>query len=162
MRRFDQETAIAAIELEQMVADYWREVDMNGAVHAADYFTEDGVAIMGLQSFAGRAEIARFYAERLASNHAQFGAGNRRTSHTIVNLRIVFDDKDQAGVEFMTVTYAAVGKLPVSNATLPAAIGEVRLSCRRDGSGQWLIHAFHGAPVFLSGDDYVQKAFAPR
>jgi len=161
MRRFDQETTVAAIELEQMVADYWREVDMNGAVHAADYFAEDSVASMGVQSLVGRAEVARYYSERLASNHAQFGAGNRRTSHTIVNLRIAFDDKDHASVDFMTVTYAATGKLPVSNATIPAAIGEVRLSCRRDGSGQWLIHEFHGAPVFLSGDDYVRKALAP-
>jgi hypothetical protein len=159
MRRFNSETAVAAVELQQMVADYWREVDLNGAAHAADYFAEDGVANMGPYSFTGRAGVANYYAERGAASRAQFAAvGGRRAYHTVLNLQIVFDGADRASLSFMTILYAGEGKLPALGATTPLSVGEVRWECRRAADGQWFIHEFHGAPLFLGDDDYVKKA----
>jgi hypothetical protein len=162
MRRFDPETALAKIELEQMVFDYWREVDANGGRDIAGFFAEDGAAFMGPQTFEGHAGVTKFYEGRRESLRAQYGDVQRTSSHTVANLRISFENNTRAVADFLVVTYAANGKTPVLDATVPVSIGEVRFECRREADEQWRITAFRGSPLFLVGDDFVKKALGVK
>ena len=54
MRTFSPETAARAIELEQMLVDFNREIDFNGGAKASTFFSEECVAEVGAIAFKGR------------------------------------------------------------------------------------------------------------
>ncbi len=47
MRKFDQETAIIAIELQQMLAEFGHEIDANMGLNISDFYTENGTFAVG-------------------------------------------------------------------------------------------------------------------
>lgn len=158
MRRFNQETVVAAFEVEQMVLDYWQEVDVNRAADVKSYFTEDCQCVMGPYTLQGPKAIADFYAERREAARREFPPHGRTSYHTITNLRVAVEDNDRASANFLSIAYSAPGEPPILNATVPVSVGKVRFECRREGDGQWRIFDFEGGSTFLGGDDYVKKA----
>jgi hypothetical protein len=162
MRKLDLETAVAAIELQQLVVDYWQEIDLNGGRHAAEFFITDCVAEVGLVSFKGHTGVKKYYADRLESIRVQQNDGIRTTRHTFLNLRIVFENNSHATLSFLIMTFAGSGKPPVMDGTAPVAVSDARFECRCEADGQWRIAGFYGAPVFIGGEDFAKKALLGR
>jgi len=151
VRKFDPETAVAAMELEQIVADYWQEIDDNGGCGAADFFTEDCVVQLGSSSFKGHAGVTKYYADRLEKIRVTQKDGVRTTRHSFSNLRMSFENNNRATLRFLIIGYAAAGSAPVANATVPAGVSDMRFECRRDPEGHWMICEFYGSAVFVGG-----------
>lgn len=156
MRTFDRETAIAAIELEQMVADYCHLLDCNDGVNGTVFFTEDCVVEAGLISYRGHDEMKKFYsavAERVRTQ--QDGVWTSR--HGFTNFRVTFPGKDRATVHFLFVNFSGSGSAPLLNASKPSVVSDARLECLREADGQWRIFEFHGKPIFVGDDPHLNK-----
>src|SRR5579871_4570563 len=130
MRKFTPETAVSAIELQQLVADWCRELDINNCRDVAQYFTEDCFVDMGAVSYKGRAAMNQFYAARNERVRTQQKDGIRTQRHGITLLRIEFADKDSATVTFLLVNFSGEGPPPLMNATTPTIVTDVRFDCR--------------------------------
>ena len=64
MRKFTPESAVSAIELQQLKADWCNELDKNNCRDVAHYFTEDCFVDMGAVSHTGHDAMNKFYAAR--------------------------------------------------------------------------------------------------
>jgi hypothetical protein len=158
MRRFTPEDAVAALELEQMLTDYWREVDHHDARGATDFFSEDCIAEFGAITFKGHAGVQKYYADRAEAIRAQMAGGVRTTRHVYLGLRISFPETGRATLNFLVITFGGAGHPPLPNATLPVAISDSRFECRRDPDGQWRFFGFYGTPIFVGGEAFAANA----
>ena len=156
MAKFDSKSAIAALELQQLVSEYFLELDTTYGMNSHEFYTEDGVIDIGKMSFRGHDQIRKFYESLAELVKTQEAAGIRTTRHVYTNLRITFDGDDRAIVDFIAMNFSRAGTPPLSGATTPSVVSDARLRCRRDGDGQWRIAELSGAPVFI-GDDPVQN-----
>ena len=151
-----------ALELEQMVTDYWREVDFNGGNDATNFFTQDVVADFGAIQFQGHEGVRGFYADRLAKIREQQKDGIRTTRHVYQNLQIVFREKDRADLSFLIITYGGGGHPPVADAAVPVSISDTRFECRLGEDGQWRIFGFYGSPIFLGTEEFARNALIAK
>jgi SnoaL-like domain len=158
MRKFTQEEAIAAVELQQMVTDYFKVLDEEGGGAALHFFTPDVDVNIGVIKYSGHEGMKNFYAagaERLKAS------GLSRTGrHAFTNFRVVFPEKNRATVTVLNVTWAGPGKPPLVDATLPSIVTDVRLECRREANGQWLAFGYYGSPIFIGNDPVIKKNVA--
>jgi hypothetical protein len=154
MRKFDQEQAIAAIELEQMVSDYFVILDSEGGAAALGFFTEDVAVNIGAINYAGHAAMTKFY-EGIAAAKAVGGA--RTSRHGFINFRVIFPEKNRASVSFLNVTWAGPGKPPLTDATMPSIVTDVRMECRRGTDAQWKVFHYSGSPIFTGNDPEMKK-----
>jgi len=157
MRKFDQETAVIAIELQQIVAEFAHDLDFNDCRGIADFYAEDGTFAVGDYTHKGRAAIRKFYADRNERVRAQHKDGIRVSAHTFVNMRVTAEDKNNATVSFTNVNYAGEGHPPVRGTISPAMVTDCRMVFRREPDGIWRITSFSGKPLFV-GDDPFTKA----
>lgn len=158
MRSFDTVQTTVALELQQMVTDYWREVDFNGGANATDFFSEDIVADFGAIRFAGHDGVRRYYADRLELIRKTQEGGVRTTRHVFQNLQITFESADLATLNFLILTYGGSGLPPVHGATKPVSISDTRFACRRESDGRWRIFEFQGAPIFIGDEEFAKNA----
>ncbi|MBB4858738.1 hypothetical protein HNO88_002064 [Novosphingobium chloroacetimidivorans] len=158
MRNIDADAALTMVVLEQMLVDYWREVDFNGAAGAVDYFTQDVIGDFGAIKFTGHDGVRQFYADRAAKIARDQKDGVRTTRHVYHNLQIVLHDTASATLSFLIVTFGGGGRPPVLDATLPVAISDTRMDCRREADGVWRVHGFYGTPVLLGGEDFARAS----
>ncbi len=154
MRKFDQHQAIAVIELEQMVSDYFVVLDAEGGGAALDLFTEDVVVDIGVISYTGQAGMKKFY-EGIAASKSAVGVKTGR--HGFVNLRVIFPEKNRADVTFLNVTWTASGTPPLADATLPSIITDIRMQCRLEADGQWKVFHYSGSPIFVGNDPEMKR-----
>jgi hypothetical protein len=118
-------------EIEQLLLDYWWEVDLRWGERAHEFFTEDGV----FRNSVGRARIGRdsiqeFYSGR----HAR---GPRVVRHVVSNLRVEPPAEDGTVTSrWILQIFASDGAppLPSEPAILLADVTDV---CRRDAQGRW-------------------------
>lgn len=157
MRKFDRETVIAAFELQQMVADYCHLLDCNEGVKGSEFFTEDCIVQAGLISYRSRAEMRKFYAELAERVSADQKDGTWTSRHGFTNFRVTFPAPNRATVSFLFVNFSGAGHAPLLNATKPSIVSDARMECLREADGQWRIHEFHGAPVFLGDDPHLNR-----
>ena len=71
--------------LYELEARYWHEVDFNGGRNAHEFFTPDGLMVVGDNRFEGREKILQYYQwrERQAANAV---SSVKTTRHLINNL----------------------------------------------------------------------------
>jgi hypothetical protein len=158
MRKFDHAQAVVAVELQQMVTDYWREIDDNNGVNATEFFTEDIVGDFGPIQFMGHEGVRQYYADRLSLIRAHQKDGIRTTRHIVQNLHIAIASNDLATLSFILVTYGGGGSPPVAAATKPVAISDTYFECRRQDDSQWRFCHFSGVPIFLGEEDFAKEA----
>lgn len=156
MNRLDPAAAATMRELEQMMVGYWREVDFNGAADAVGFFTEDVVGAFGAIAFTGHDGVREYYAARAAKIEAEQGV--RTTRHVYHNLHVVLDAADRATLEFLVLTYGGAGTPPILGGTMPVAISDTRMECRREADGRWRIHGFYGTPVFVGTESFARTS----
>ncbi|HET8882591.1 MAG TPA: nuclear transport factor 2 family protein [Solimonas sp.] len=156
MARFDRESALIAIELQQLVAEFAHEIDSNDGLDLARFYTADGVFFVGDTQYQGHAAINKFYSDRLERIPALHKDGIRVGAHTFLNLRTEVRDPHNASVFFTNVSYAGEGKPPVRATITPAMITTCRMDFRLEADGQWRIASFTGTPVFVGDDPFTR------
>lgn len=156
MKKFDQETAIIALELQQIVAEFAHDLDFNNCLGIADFYAEDGSFSVGDYTHTGRAAIRKFYEDRNVRVRAQHKDGVRTAAHTFLNLRVDVQSKNNATVYFTNVNYAGEGHAPVRGTISPAMITTCKMAFRREADGSWLITSFSGSPLFVGDDPFTK------
>jgi hypothetical protein len=156
MRKFDHETAIVAIELQQTLAEFAHDLDFNDCRGVADFYTEDGVFAVGDFTHQGRAAIRKFYDDRNVRVAAQHKDGIRVSAHTFLNVRVDIEDKANATLHFTNVNYAGEGHPPVRGTITPAMVTTCRMAFRREADGVWRITSFSGKPLFVGDDPFTK------
>jgi hypothetical protein len=157
MRKFDQETAIIALQLQQIVADFAHEIDTNGGLNIEQFYAADGEFSVGDYTHKGHAAIKKFYADRALRIPAAHKDGIRVSVHTFLNLRVEVADKTNATVYFTNVNYAGEGHPPVLGTISPAMVTDCRMVFRCEADGNWRIVLFAGKPKFVGNDPFVNK-----
>lgn len=157
MPKLNSETALIALELQQILAEFAHDLDFNDCLGIADFYAEDGAFSVGDYIHQGRAAIRKFYEDRIVRVRAQHKDGIRVGTHTFVNVRVTVGDKNNASVHFTNVNYAGEGHPPVRGTISPAMITACRMDFRREPDGNWRITSFSGKPLFV-GDDPFTKA----
>jgi hypothetical protein len=156
MRKFDPETAIIALELQRILAEFAHDLDFNNCRGIAEFYAEDGVFAVGDFTYQGKPAIRKFYADREVRVAAQHKDGIRVSAHTFVNVRVDVTDKSSATVFFTNVNYAGEGQPPVRGTITPAMVTDCRMVFRLEADGHWRIASFSGKPLFV-GDDPFSK-----
>jgi ketosteroid isomerase-like protein len=157
MRKFDQQSAIIAIELQNLIAEFGHDLDTNNGLNATDFYTEDGVFAVGDFSHRGHAAIRKFYSDRAERIRTVAKDGIRVSSHTFNNARVTVTDQNNATIEFINVNYGGEGKPPVLGPIAPAMVTNCRMVCRREADGIWRITSFSGTPAFVGVDPFINK-----
>jgi hypothetical protein len=158
MRKFNPDTAVIAIELQQMAAEFAHEIDTNDARNITDFYVEDADFAVGDFSRKGHEAIRKFYADGRERTRTQCKDGARVRCHTYVNFRVTVEDRDNATLYFTNVHYAGEGRPPIIGPLNPAMVTECRMVCRRCEDGLWRIVIFDGTPMFVGDNDPISRA----
>ena len=158
MRKFDQETAVIALELQQILAEFTHDLDFNDCRGIADFYAEDGSFAVGDFTHKGRPAIRKFYEDRNVRVQAQHKDGIRVGAHTFVNIRVAIQDKNNATAYFTNVSYAGEGHPPVRGTISPAMITACQMVFRRETDGNWFITSFSGKPLFVGEDPFTRAS----
>jgi hypothetical protein len=157
MNNLSPETALIGLQLQQLLMEFAHEVDINSGQNIGAFYTEDGCFLVGDFTYRGREAVKGFYRDRAARVLREEKDGARTGRHTFVNMRAEVKDADNAILYSISVHYSAGGKPPIPNLTGPTTIADCRMICRREADGYWRIVEFHGKPIFLGGDQFLNK-----
>ena len=137
--------------LHRLQVTYWYDVDFNDGRNAHEFFTPDGVKIVGHNRFEGREEIRAFYQWRAR----QIGAtalGNLWTSgvkavrHLITNLYVASSSERCATVLGMVIFYGG----PSKNQSNPPMVADLINECVLNQDNVWQYKSHTLRPVFMS------------
>lgn len=156
MPRFTPETAVIALELQQLVAEFANDLDFNDGLNIWSFYAEDGEFAVGDFTYKGQAAIRKFYSDRKERMLPSLKDGIRVAAHTFLNLRVAVEGRDRGVVHFTNVNYGGEGKPPQLGTITPAMVTACRMDFRREADGEWRITRFSGSPLFV-GDDPVTK-----
>jgi hypothetical protein len=162
MPKFDQETAVAALEIQQLVAEWVAELDFNGGVTMPRLITGDCEYLVGGVAYRGHAPVLKFYTDRGERVRTQQRDGVRTQRHTTSNLRISFPSSDRAEFFFSLVNYSSEGKAPALNLVGPTIIADCRMQARLEADGEWRISLFDSTPVFIGNDPFLNASVVPK
>jgi hypothetical protein len=131
--------------LNQLIANYWADVDHNDGRQAHEFYLPDGLYAIGNNRFEGREKIEAFYTRRRS--------GTVRTRHVISNLRILGEGGPQAGMVGIMALYRADGRSPFQGARPPAMIADFEAQCARVDDRPWRFRS-HILRPFIVGSDF--------
>jgi hypothetical protein len=152
--RKDRTADIVAID--QLIMNYWYEIDFNQGRSVADHWVDGGAFVLGsMVSVAGRANLKAYYEEW--ARQVALTKDVRTSRHTSTGHRHVFDGDDRATVTFLAYAFSGAGEPPLFNATAPTIISDSRVQFRRDGEGEWRFFDFHAEPVFVGDDPFLNE-----
>jgi hypothetical protein len=151
MERLDSERAVHVLALQQLVAEYFAELDTTFGVNSPQFYTEDGVVAIGNMAFEGHEAMRTFYAQLAEQN------GQRTTRHCFTNLRVRFNGDASATVEVIVIEFSRPGLPPLLDAADPTIVSDARLRCRLEGDGRWRICELTGQPLFAGNDPVLRK-----
>lgn len=147
MAKFSIEQAVARAEVQELINEWATELDLHNGLHIAGLVTEDCSYNVGGSPRQSRAEVEKFYQERLARLSAQpDGVPTQR--HILSNLRVSFSSDTAASITFSLVYFTTAGMASKLNHADPAAVADVRMNVRRDADGQWRIAMFDSGQTF--------------
>lgn len=148
MRRFNQNTSVAALELQQLAIDYWREIDFNDGHNGAEFYTQHCVIELGGTRYEGHEGLKQFFALRHTMNSKEKD-GVRTTRHCPLNIQIDIHNTNTATLNFLVVSYSGGGQPPITGHATPNLISDVCFECERTPDSPWKIRKFSGDAVFL-------------
>ena len=122
MPRFTAETAIAALEIEQLVIDWGYDLDLNGGMNVAPLCTDDCHYLVGGTLHQGHGPITAFYTARNERVATQQKDGVRTQRHTITNMRIQFPAADHGSAQLLHREHRRRTKLDVWNPAVVVAV----------------------------------------
>jgi ketosteroid isomerase-like protein len=141
------EQALAVASVQQLIHDWAHELDINNGLNVRGLVTEDCTYVLGGTPRQGRADVEKFYRERLARLSAQpDGVPTQR--HILSNLRVSFRSPTDVSITFSLVYFTTAGMKSGLNHADPAAVADVRMDCRQDSDGEWRIAKFDSNQTF--------------
>jgi hypothetical protein len=162
MRKFDQETAIATVAVQQLIIDWGHDLDVNDGANIAELLTEDVTYYLGGNPFRGREAVTGFYTARVDRIRKEQKDGVRTQRHAIASLRVTLRDPTHANVTFLVVNFSGGGKPPLLDATMPTVVADSRMECRREADGIWRISEFDSAPIFAGNDPFLNASLLKK
>ena len=162
MPRFDRETALSALEIQQLIVEWCRELDINGGADIAELCTEDCTYMLAGKPHVGHAAVRAFYAARNERVRTQQRDGVRTQRHAISNFLTAFQGPGAASVAFTLVNYSAEGKAPALNLVGPTIVADCRMEFVRGEDGEWRISLFDSAPIFVGNDPFLNAAVVQK
>ena len=147
MAKFDSERTATFAEVQQLINDWAYELDNHNGLHISSLVTEDCTYVVGGAARQGRAEIEKFYRERLERLSAR-PEGVPTQRHTLSNLRISYRSAGDLSITFTLVYFTTAGMASGLDHADPAAVADVRMDCRRDNDGEWRISRFDSNQTF--------------
>ena len=130
--------------LNQLIANYWAEVDENGGEQAHKFYLPDGHYVIGNNRFDGEEKIRAFYARRRY--------GTVMTRHIVADLRVFGEDARHARMAGVMSLYRADGRSPFQGARPPAMIADFEARCVLGDDRQWRFQS-HVLLPFIIGSD---------
>jgi hypothetical protein len=144
------ETALTAMQLQQLLMEFAHELDFNSGLKVGELYTEDGTFILRDSVYRGRRAIIKFYKDYAARVIAEEKDGVRTQRHSFVNIRASVEDSNHATLHFISLNYSAGGKVPVPNLTGPRTLIDCYMKCRRGTDGRWRIAEFSNKRIFFN------------
>jgi hypothetical protein len=137
--------------LHRLEASYWYDVDVNEGRTAHEFFTPDGVKMVGHNRFEGREQIRAFYEWRARQSATEavrkMGiSGVRAVRHLVTNLYVVSRSERDATVRGIVVFYGGPSKYQSNPPMVADLINEYALS--EDKVWRYKSHTLR--PVFMS------------
>jgi hypothetical protein len=137
--------------LHRLEVAYWYDVDANEGRNAHQFFTPDGVKMVGHNRFEGREQIRAFYEWRARQNGAnvarQLGiSGVRAVRHLVTNLNVASSSERWATVRGIVVFYGGQSKRQSNSPMVADLINE----CVLNSDNVWQFKSHTLRPVFLS------------
>jgi uncharacterized protein (TIGR02246 family) len=145
--KISMEQALVITQVQQLINDWARELDINNGLQIADLVTGDCVYVVGGATRQGRTAVEKFYQERLVRLSAQ-PTGVPTQRHTLSNLRVSFNNAGEVSITFTLVYFTTAGMTSGLNHADPAAVADVRMDCRREDDGHWRISKFDSNQTF--------------
>jgi hypothetical protein len=101
--------------LHRLEVTYWYDVDVNEGRTAHEFFTPDGVKMVGHHRFEGREQIRAFYEWRALQNPAQAArqlgiSGVRAVRHLVTNLYVASSSERRATARGIVIFYGGPSK----------------------------------------------------
>ena len=147
MAKFTLEQAADVLGIQQVINEWAIELDIHNGANIARYVTADCRYHFGPTVRTGHAEIAQHYADRLV----RLGAtpeGVPIHRHVLGNFIVNFKSADEAAVTFSLIYFSTLGQAKGTEHADPAAVADVRMECRREADGEWLISMFDSGQSF--------------
>ena len=116
-------------EIEDLLIDYWFDVDTNWGKTAHEFYTEDGRFSTSINTRVGRETIQKFYASRE-------GRGERVARHLINNHKITIHDRNRVSAVWILSLFAADGA-PVLPSRPAIMMADVYDEVVRGEDGRW-------------------------
>jgi hypothetical protein len=137
--------------LHRLEVKYWYDVDFNEGRTAHEFFTSDGMKMVGHNRFEGREEIRAFYEWRARQNGAntarQLGiSGVRAVRHLITNLYVTSSSERCATVLGIVIFYG--GKS--ARQSNPPMVADLTNECVLNEDNVWRFKSHTLRPVFMS------------
>jgi hypothetical protein len=135
----------------QVIHEWGDELDQNDGLKmaSAGVLTQDCQYNVGGEWRGGLTPTAQFYQDRMARLKAAGGAPVMR--HLITNIKVSFAGEAHAKASFLLLFFAKVGEPPFTGYCDPLAVADVRMECRREADGDWLISLFDSGQIFQRG-----------
>jgi hypothetical protein len=131
--------------LNQLMSNYWAEVDDNGGNQAHQFYLPDAPYAVGNNRFEGEEKIRAFYVRRRQR-------GNTCTRHLVSNLRVFRDDARHARTVGVMSLYRADGRPPFLGVRPPAMIADFEAQCVFGDDLVWRFQSHTLRPIFVGSD----------
>jgi hypothetical protein len=161
LTKLDRDTGLIVLTLHELLGEFVRELDFNGAKNITDFYTHDGVFAVADTNAVGHAAISQWYARRNALARSTLHDGVRVSRHIFVNTSVSIVSHDSAVIHFTNINFGGEGHAPVVGAINPAMITDCMMKCRLESDGIWRIAWFGGTPVFVGHDSFVNTMLLP-
>jgi hypothetical protein len=141
--------------LHRLEATYWYDVDFNDGRTAHEFFTPDGVKVVGHNRFEGREEIRKFYEWRARQPGSkavrQLGvSGVKAVRHLITNLYVASSSGHCATVLGIVSFYGGVTYPTKRQSTPPIMVADLITECVLSKDNAWRFKSHTLRPVFMS------------
>jgi hypothetical protein len=137
--------------LHRLEVRYWYDVDVNEGRTAHEFFTPDGVKMVGHNRFEGREQIRAFYEWRTRQSPTeavrQLGiSGVRAVRHLVTNLQVASSGERCATALGIVIFYGG----PSKHQSRPPMVADLISECVLDEDDVWRYKSHMLRPVFLS------------
>lgn len=132
--------------LHRLEVTYWYDVDFNEGRTAHEFFTPDGVKVVGPNRFEGREQIREFYAWRARQS------GTQAVRHLITNLYVASSSERCATVLGIVSFYGGVTYPSKRQSTPPMLVADLINECVLSKDNAWQFKSHTLQPVFMSNE----------
>ena len=153
--------------LYRLEATFWYDVDFNDGRTAHEFFTPDGVKMVGHNRFEGREEIRQFYEWRARQSGAKavrdLGiSGVKAVRHLITNLYVASSSERCATVHGIVSFYGGAAYPWKRQSNPPVMVADLINECVLSEDNAWRFKSHTLQPVFVSNQTPASMVIDPH